>query len=83
MTINHLAMADSVCWYGYVLRIEDGHVLRRALDFGVRGQRKVKVGQKGIERSGLMEKARTLIVGKKMHIADQGELLVLISLPIV
>ena len=27
-------------WYGYVLRREDGHVLRRALDFEVEGQRK-------------------------------------------
>ena len=35
-----LAMAKSVCWYGLVLRREDGHVLRRALDFDVEGQRK-------------------------------------------
>ena len=27
------AMASSVCWYGHVLRREDGLVLRRALDF--------------------------------------------------
>ena len=39
-TIGHLAMANSVCWYGHVLRIEDGHVLRRALDFEVEVQRK-------------------------------------------
>ena len=32
-TIDHLAMANSVNWNGYVLRREDGHVLRRALDF--------------------------------------------------
>ena len=30
----------SVHLYGYVLRKEDGHILRRALDFEVEGQRK-------------------------------------------
>ena len=39
-TIDQLAMANSVCWYGHVLRREDGHALRRALDFEVEGQRK-------------------------------------------
>ena len=39
-TTDQLAMANSVCWYGHVLRREDGHVLRRALDFVVEGQRK-------------------------------------------
>ena len=32
-TIYRLAMANSVRWYGHVLRREDGHVLRRALFF--------------------------------------------------
>ena len=40
VTIDQLAMASSVRWYGHVLRREDGHVLRRALDFEVEGQRK-------------------------------------------
>ena len=31
-TIDQLAMANCVRWYGHVLRREDGHVLRRALD---------------------------------------------------
>ena len=39
-TMDQLAMANSVCWYGRVLRREDGHVLRRALDFEVEGHRK-------------------------------------------
>ena len=39
-TIDQLAMASNVHWYGHVLRREDGHVLRRALDFEVEGQRK-------------------------------------------
>ena len=33
-------MASSVHWHGHVLRREDGHVLRRALDFEVESQRK-------------------------------------------
>ena len=33
-------MANSVCWCGNVLRREDGHVLRRALDLEAEGQRK-------------------------------------------
>ena len=33
-------MANSVCWYGHVLRREDGHVLRRALCFAVDDKRK-------------------------------------------
>ena len=45
--IDQLAMANSVRWYGHVLRREDGHVLRREdghvlriLDFEAEGQRK-------------------------------------------
>ena len=40
VTIDQLAMSSSVCWYGHVLRREDGLVLRRALNFEVEGQRK-------------------------------------------
>ena len=39
-TMDQLAMTNSVRWHGHVLRREDGHVLRRALDFEVEGQRK-------------------------------------------
>ena len=39
-TIDRLAMANSVRWYGHVLRRKDGHILRRALDFEVEGQGK-------------------------------------------
>ena len=39
-TMDHLAMARSFCWYGHVLRREDGHVLRKELDFEVEGQMK-------------------------------------------
>ena len=37
---DQLAMANSVRWHGHVLRREDGHVLRRALDFEIECQRK-------------------------------------------
>ena len=39
-TIDQLAIAVSVCWYGHVLRREDGHVLRRAFDLEVDDQRR-------------------------------------------
>ena len=36
-TIDQLAMANCVHWHGHVLRKEDDHVLRRALDFKAAG----------------------------------------------
>ena len=33
--MDQLAVANCVHWYGHVLWREDGHVLRRALDFEV------------------------------------------------
>ena len=38
VTIDQLVIASSVRWHGCVLRREDGHVMRRALDFEVEGQ---------------------------------------------
>ena len=38
-TIDQLAMANSVDWHDHLLRREYGHVLRKALDFEVEGQR--------------------------------------------
>ena len=35
-----MAKANAVSWYGHVLRRDDGHVLRKALEFEVRGKRK-------------------------------------------
>ena len=37
-TVDQLGISNSVCSYCHVLRGEDGHVLRRALDFEVVGQ---------------------------------------------
>lgn len=38
--VERLAKANGVRWYGHVLRRDDGHVLRRALEFEVSGPRK-------------------------------------------
>ena len=38
-TIGQLAMANSVRWYGQLLSRVSGHVLRRALDIEVTGQK--------------------------------------------
>ena len=35
-----MAKANGVRWYGHVLRRDDGHVLRKALEFEVSGRRK-------------------------------------------
>ena len=40
-------MANSVRWYGRVLRREDGHILGTALEFEVKGQSR-KYGAKAI-----------------------------------
>ena len=48
--MDQLAMADSVCWDRHVLRREDGHVMRRALEFEVEGQmNKMNLKAKGIK----------------------------------
>ena len=35
-----MAKVNGVRWYGHVLRKDDGHVLRKALEFEVKGKRK-------------------------------------------
>ena len=37
-TIDQSPMTNSVRWYGHVLRRQDGHILRRAFDFEVKGR---------------------------------------------
>ena len=39
-TVVQMAKANGVRRYGHVLRRDDGHVLRKALDFEVKGKRK-------------------------------------------
>ena len=56
--IDHqLATANIVCWYGHALRREDVHVLIRALDLEVEGQRK----------GGLRGHGRRVKVGLRME----------------
>ena len=39
-TAVQMAKANGVRWYGHVLRMDDGQVLRKALEFEVTGKRK-------------------------------------------
>ena len=39
-TVVQMAKANRVRWYGYVLRRDDWHVLRKALKFEVKGKRR-------------------------------------------
>ena len=39
-TVVQMAKTNGVRWYGHVLRKDDGHVLRKALEFEVKGKRK-------------------------------------------
>ena len=39
-TVVQKAKANEVRWYGHVLGRDDGHVLRKALEFEVKGKRK-------------------------------------------
>ena len=59
-TKYHMAMANSVRLYVHVLRREDGHVLRRALDLRsmVKGR---KGGQRGHGKSRLRKKVCRLV----------------------
>ena len=48
-------MANSVHWYGHVLRREDGHVLRRALDFEVEGHKEERATEEDMEEDNSMK----------------------------
>ena len=39
-TVVQMAKVNGVRWYGHMLRRDDGHVLRKALEFEVKGKRK-------------------------------------------
>ena len=39
-TVVQMAKVNGVRWYGHVLRRDDGHVLRKVLEFEVKGKRK-------------------------------------------
>ena len=48
-TMYHLLMACSVCWYGHVLRREDGHILRCAFILRLKEEREA---EEDMEESG-------------------------------
>ena len=39
-SVVQMAKSNGVRWYGHVLRRDDGHVLKKALEFEVKGKRK-------------------------------------------
>ena len=39
-TVVQMAKANGTRWYGHVLRRDDGHLLRKALEFEVKGERR-------------------------------------------
>ena len=39
-TVVQMAMANGVRWYEHVLRRDDGHVLRKGLEFEVKGRKR-------------------------------------------
>ena len=63
-TAIQMAKANGVMrWFGHVLRRDDGHVLRKALEFEVRGKRTTKedvenASGEGEQERGLGEKGR-------------------------
>ena len=57
-----MAKANGVRWYGRVLRRDDGHVLRKALEFEVKGKRK----QGRPKRRKWRRRARALVWRKRM-----------------
>jgi len=70
-TAVQMAKVNGVRWYGHVLGRDDGHVLRKALEFEVRGKRKRGRPKKtwkmevekesksvGLEKKGAMNRAR-------------------------
>ena len=58
-TAVQMAKANGVRWYGHVLRRDDGHVPRKALEFEVRGKRKPgrpkKIWKMQVEKESKME----------------------------
>ena len=81
-TVVQMAKANGVRWYGHALRRDDGHVLRKALEFEVKGKRKrgrpkktwktqVEKERKsvGLEKKDVMNRARWRVGVRK--IADK------------
>ena len=73
-TIDQLAMANGVCWYGHVLRKYDYHVLRRALNFEVEGQGK-KWRPKRTRGKQVEEESVKVGLRREDALCDQSEVL--------
>ena len=81
-TVVQMAKANGVGWYGHVLRRDDGHVLRKGLEFEVKGKRKLGRSKKawkiqvekksksvGLEKKDAMNEAKWRVGVRK--IADK------------
>ena len=83
-TIDQLVMANSAHWYDNVLRREDGHAMRRALDVEVECQRKIgrpkRTRKKQVEEKSMKVGLRREDALMKMQDADQNGVLTLIRL---
>ena len=78
-TVVQMAKANGVRWYGHVLRRDDGHVLRKVLEFEVKGKRKRGRPKKtwktqvekesksiGLEKKDAMNRARWRVGARKI-----------------
>ena len=61
-TMVQMAKVNGGRWYGHVLRRDDGHVLRKVLQFEVTGKRKTQVEKEskrvGLEKEDTFNRAR-------------------------
>ena len=73
-TLDQLSMANYVRWYGHVLMREDFHVLRKALDYEVEGQRKKGTPKRKCKRQVEEESMKVGLEGR-MHFAIQSGVL--------
>ena len=65
-TVVQMAKANGVNWYRHVLRRDDRHVLRKALEFEVKGKRKRGRSKKTWKTQVEKETARVLIWRRRM-----------------
>ena len=65
--IDQLVMANSVLGYGHVLRREDSHMLRRALDFEAEGQRKKERSKRTWKKQAKEESRKIVLRREDVH----------------
>ena len=63
--MDQMAKVNGVRWYGYVLRRNDGHVLRKALEFEVKGKRK-RGGPKKTWKTQVEKESKGVGIEKRM-----------------